>query len=164
MTVVLLGGSAIALTTAMPAINTQPVASSTTAGASTTFTVAATGCPAPTYQWQRQAVGSTWQNLSESTTYTGVQTGTLTIAATTTAMSGDQFRVQISNSSGSATSNVAALTVTGSAMPPPPSTPTTGGGGTLDKWLLLALTVLVLRATGISGSLRHGMLKLRRWP
>jgi hypothetical protein len=165
MTVVSLGGSAIVLATAMPAISTQPTASSTMAGARATFTVAATGCPAPTYQWQRQAVGSTWQDLSESTTYTGVQTATLTIAGTTTAMTGDQFRVQISNSSGSATSNVAALTVTGSAMPMPTQTPpATGGGGTLDGWSLLALTLLVLRATGISVSLRPGILKLGRRP
>jgi hypothetical protein len=165
MTAVLLGGPTIALTTAIPAISTQPVASSTMAGASTTFTVVATGCPAPTYQWQRQPAGSTWQDLAESTAYTGVQTATLTVAATTAAMTGDQFRVQISNSSGNTTSNVATLTVTGSAMPQPtPSAPAAGGGGKLDTWLLLALAVLVLRAKGIPVYLRHGMLKAGRWP
>jgi hypothetical protein len=161
MTVVSLGAPAIVLTTAMPAISTQPAASSTMAGTSTTFTVAATGCPAPTYQWQRQPAGSTWQNLTESTTYTGVQTATLTVAGTTTAMTGDQFRVQILNSAGSAVSNVATLTVSGSTMPPPPSG--TGGGGTLDLWLLLALAILMLRAHGISAWLRPGMLKPGRW-
>jgi hypothetical protein len=153
MTVVQLGGSPITMTTAPPAINTQPAVSSKTAGANSTFTVAAAGCPAPTYQWQRLASGgTTWVDLTESTTYTGTQTATLTVNSTTTAMSGDQFRAQTSNSSGSATSSAVALTVTAATTTTPtpaPSTPTSsgggggGGGGKLDMWLLLALAVLV---------------------
>jgi alpha-L-arabinofuranosidase len=156
MTVLLLGGPAIALSTATPAINAQPAASSLTAGANATFTVAAAGCPAPTYQWQRQAAGSsTWQDLTESSTYSGVQSATLTVSATTVAMSGDQFRAQTSNSAGNTTSNAVALTVTAAATPTPtPSTPSAsgggggGGGGKLDLWLLLALATLVFRVTG----------------
>jgi hypothetical protein len=112
MTVVLLGGPAIVLATEMPVISTQPVPTSTMVGGSTTFTVAAAGCPAPTYQWQRQASGSTWRDLEESASYAGVKTATLAVAATTATMTGDQFRVRISSPSGSATSHAATLTVT----------------------------------------------------
>ena len=160
MTVVQLGGSPITLTTVTPAISTQPAASSKTAGANSTFTVAATGCPAPTYHWQRLASGgTTWTDLTESTTYTGTQTATLTVNSTTTAMSGDQFRAQTSNSAGSAISNAVALTVTAASTTPPPtpapSTPTSsggggGGGGELGATVLLALLALVLRAAGVS--------------
>jgi hypothetical protein len=152
MTVILLGGPTVTLTTAAPSISTQPAASSTTAGASAKFTVAATGCPTPSHQWQRLAAGSTiWQDLSETATYTGVQTATLTITATTAAMSGDQFRVQEINSSGTVASSVAALTVTGSTPPTqPPSPPqsSSGGGGKLDSWVLLVLAFAVLLRAG----------------
>jgi len=155
MTVILLGGPAVTLTTAASSISTQPAASAATAGANATFKVAAAGCPAPTYQWQRQASGtSTWQDLTESSTYSGVQTATLTVAATTTAMSGDQFRAQTTNSAGSATSNTAMLTVTAPAaqtpMTPVDPPPKSGGGGELDVWMLLALAALVTRTKGLT--------------
>lgn len=95
-----------------PAITTQPSSSTVSAGANASFTVAASGSPAPTIQWQRLPSGSsTWSNLSNTAPYSGVATGTLTVSGTTTAMSGDQFRAVATNAASSATSSAATLTV-----------------------------------------------------
>lgn len=46
-----------------------------------------------TFLWQRHPAGnSTWANLTDNATYSGVTTANLTINAATGAMSGDQFR------------------------------------------------------------------------
>ncbi|HEY1203459.1 MAG: immunoglobulin domain-containing protein [Bryobacteraceae bacterium] len=85
-----------------PVITMQP--GSRTAGENTqvTFSVAATGNPAPTYQWQRLSVSS-WGNVNCWTANC-----TFTVAATD---NGAQFRVMVSNSAGPVTSAVATLTV-----------------------------------------------------
>jgi hypothetical protein len=82
------------------------------AGQGATFTVAATGNPAPTYQWQRQAAGTTgFVALANGGGYAGVTTATLSVT-TTAAMHGDQFRAVASNGIGTAaTSTVATLSV-----------------------------------------------------
>jgi hypothetical protein len=78
--------------------------------------VDASGNPAPTYQWQRLAAGSTvWTDLTEGGSYRGVLGETLTINAPTAVMSGDQFRCVTTSAVGSAISNAATLTVGGSA-------------------------------------------------
>lgn len=145
MSVITLGGPAIALDSSAPAITAQPAPSSVAAGANATFSAAATGCPAPTYQWQREAAGSTtWQDLTESTAYQGVSTATLTVAGATAAMSGDKFRAQASNAAGAAPSNSSMLTVTASTTPAPTPTGKSGGGGSLGPWELAALAMCVL--------------------
>ncbi len=63
-----------------------------TPGGSTSFSVAVSGASA-TYQWQRQAAGTTgFSNLSNGSGFSGAQTATLTITNATTTMSGDQFQ------------------------------------------------------------------------
>jgi hypothetical protein len=47
-----------------PAITTQPVNQSVAAGANASFTVAATGAPAPSYQWQISFGGPSFTNLT----------------------------------------------------------------------------------------------------
>ena len=49
-----------------PTIGTQPTNATVVAGAPATFTVAATGTPTPTYQWQRN-IGGTFTNISGAT-------------------------------------------------------------------------------------------------
>ena len=102
-------------TGASPGFTTQPASVSASIGDPVVFTVVATGSPAPTYQWQRQpAAGGGFTNITEGGGYTGVTTATLTIAAATTGMSGDQFQCVASNTVNtltSATSNIATLTV-----------------------------------------------------
>jgi hypothetical protein len=74
-------------------IATQPTNQSVTPGGNATFTVVASGNPAPNHQWQRLPAGSsTWADLTNSAAYSGVTTAALTIIGTTTAMNGDQFR------------------------------------------------------------------------
>ena len=96
-----------------PSFTTQPSGVSVGVGANVQYNVAVAGNPTPTVQWQRLPAGSgTWANLSNSGSYSGVTTTTLTVSAATLAMSGDQFRCVATNSSGTATSNAGALTVT----------------------------------------------------
>ncbi len=100
-----------------PSITTQPLSQTMTAGQGISFTVAATGNPTPTFQWQRLPAGATtWETLSEGGSYHGVTSATLTIDSVTAAMSGDEFRVMLSNASGSVTSNTATLSVSGAAL------------------------------------------------
>ena len=96
-----------------PSFTTQPVNTATLAGSSASFTVAASGNPAPTLRWQRQAVGTIgFFDLSSSGTYSGVTSTTLSIFGSTLAMNGDQLRCVATNGIGTpATSNVATLTV-----------------------------------------------------
>jgi photosystem II stability/assembly factor-like uncharacterized protein len=102
------GGSSTA-----PAITTQPSNQAVAAGANATFTVAASGTPAPTLQWQMSANGgSTFTDLTNAGPYSGVTTATFTISAAPSSFSGRQFRCVATNSAGSATSTPATLTVT----------------------------------------------------
>ncbi len=76
-----------------------------------TFTVIASGSPAPIYQWQRKAVGqATFTNLVNSPTFSGVTSASLGVLGATATMEGDQFRVVVTNAVGSATSTAARLT------------------------------------------------------
>lgn len=86
-----------------PTITTQPVSQTVTAGQTATFSVVATGTAPLAYQWQKNGT-----NISAATA------ASYTTPVTTTADSGEQFRVLVSNSAGSATSNVATLTVNAS--------------------------------------------------
>jgi glucose/arabinose dehydrogenase len=83
-----------------PAITTQPQSQSITQGQPVTFAVAATGSPTLTYQWQ-------FNNAN----ITGATSASYTIANVQPANAG-QYRVIVSNGSGSATSNNATLAVT----------------------------------------------------
>lgn len=83
-----------------PTITTQPTNQSVTVGQTATFSVQATGSGTLTYQWQKA-----------TTPISGATASTYTTPATTSADNGSQFTVVVSNSAGSATSNVAMLTV-----------------------------------------------------
>jgi hypothetical protein len=96
----------------VPAITTQPVNQSVPAGTNATFTVAASGAPAPTYQWQISVGGPSFTNLTNAPPYSGVTTPTLTITAASAGLSGYQYRAVATNSAGAATSDAATLTVT----------------------------------------------------
>jgi hypothetical protein len=93
-------------TNVAPTFTTQPASQTVTVGAGVTFTAAASGSPAPTFQWQKNTVnigGATGSSYSIASTVAG-DAGTYTVVA--------------SNSAGTATSNGAVLTVN-----PPPSAP-----------------------------------------
>jgi hypothetical protein len=82
-----------------PVFTTQPVSQTVTAGANVSFTVATTGSPAPSYQWQKNGV-----NIS------GATSSTLSLTNVQTANVGSYVAIA-SNSSGVTSSNAATLTV-----------------------------------------------------
>jgi endonuclease/exonuclease/phosphatase family metal-dependent hydrolase len=86
-----------------PTIITQPQSQMVTAGAGVTFTVIASGNPAPAYQWQ-----------FNNTNLPGATSSSLTLNSVTTNQSGNYF-VVITNSAGSTNSQIVTLTV----FPPP---------------------------------------------
>ena len=97
---------------APPAITTQPSAQSVSSGGNASFTVTAGNSSGLNFQWQISTDGgTTWTNLSDSATYSGTGTGTLTANSVTATMSGDLFRCVITNSAGTVTSSSAALVV-----------------------------------------------------
>jgi glucose/arabinose dehydrogenase len=114
--------------TSAPGISTQPQSQTVSVGQSVTFSVTATGTAPLTYQWQRNGT-----NISGATS----ASHTFNAAATD---NGATYRVIVTNSAGSATSNSATLTVNSAPNPNAPvatiTTPATGtlysGGMTLS--------------------------------
>ncbi len=90
-------------------ITAQPIAEIVEEGANATFTASASGIPAPSVQWEVSTNGgTTWTN---DTADAGNATGTLTVASTTAAENGNQYRAVFTNSSGAVDSEPATLTV-----------------------------------------------------
>jgi hypothetical protein len=83
-----------------PTISTQPSNQTVTVGQSATFSVVANGTAPLSYQWQRG-----------TTRIAGATTMSYTLNPTSASDNGAQFKVMVSNSAGSATSNPATLTV-----------------------------------------------------
>src|SRR5271155_983667 len=83
-----------------PSISTQPASVTVTAGQTATFTVVASGTAPLTYQWQQNGAA-----------ISGATSASYTTPVTTSANNGEQFRVVVTNATGSVTSNVATLTV-----------------------------------------------------
>jgi hypothetical protein len=82
-----------------PGITTQPASQTATVGDAVTFSVVATGDPAPTYQWRKD--GADLANATDAT---------LTLSSVTTADAG-AYDVVVTNSAGAVTSDTATLTV-----------------------------------------------------
>lgn len=91
---------------AAPKIITQPANQTVTVGQAATFSVVATGTPAPTYQWQKNGA-----NIS------GATSASYSTPPTVSGDSGSTFDVIVSNSVGSVTSNLATLTVNPATAP-----------------------------------------------
>ena len=89
----------LGLTQIAPAISTQPLSQMVAPGANVAFTVAATGLPAPTYQWRKNG-----------TPIDGATGTTLTLSAVTSAAAGTYDAI-VSNPAGSTPSDAAVLTV-----------------------------------------------------
>ena len=89
-----------------PSITTDPVSASVTTGTSVTLTVAASGTPPLSYQWQKNG--------------SPIPGATATSYAIASAQSGDaaNYTCVVTNSAGSATSASATLTVTAAAVAP----------------------------------------------
>ncbi len=94
------GGYANGNGSVTPYITTQPGNQVVTSGQTATFSVSANGAAPLSYQWQKNGA-----NIS------GATSPSYTTPATTTADSGELFRVKVSNTAGTVTSNSATLTV-----------------------------------------------------
>ncbi len=96
-----------------PLIDRQPADQIVNVGEDATFTISATGTPAPSFQWSISTDGgTTWNPLADDTTYSGTDTDTLTISGANAAMSGNQFACVASNGiAPDAISDPATLTV-----------------------------------------------------
>jgi hypothetical protein len=94
------GGVGTPMEASAPVITTQPANQTVGAGQTATFSVVATGTPPLSYQWQK---GTSAIAGATSTTYTTPPTGL--------SDSGSTFRVVVSNSAGTATSDTATLAV-----------------------------------------------------
>ncbi|MBX7223175.1 MAG: immunoglobulin domain-containing protein [Blastocatellia bacterium] len=93
-----------------PAITTQPVAQAACPGSNATFTVAATGT-ALTFQWRKGGVNIANGPTGNGSTYSGVNTNTLTITGVVAADAGMFDVVIMGTCPPSATSNMVALSV-----------------------------------------------------
>ena len=80
-----------------PVIFVQPSNSTITAGGNTSFTVAASASPAPAYQWQVSANGTTWNNISDGGVYSGAATATLVLTGAPISYNNNQYRCIVSN-------------------------------------------------------------------
>src|SRR5437764_10452637 len=96
-----------------PVITTQPVNQTVITGQAATFSVVASGTAPMSYQWQKNGA-----NIS------GATSSSYATPATTTSDSGSSFKVVVSNSVGTATSNSATLTVNPAPVAPTITTQT----------------------------------------
>jgi sugar lactone lactonase YvrE len=130
-----MGGQAVA-----PPSGAAVASETVTSGQSATFSVSVSD-PTITFQWEMSTnSGSTWTSVSDNATFSGAQTDSLTVDDPTSAMSGEEFEVQLTNAAGTSTSAAATLTVSGSS----------GGGGSTSG--SVRITNLSTRATVGTGS------------
>ena len=84
----------------------------TVTGQPATFDVVASGTGPFTFQWQREASGSsTWTNLTNDGNYSGTTAAMMVIAHPTLALNGDHYRCVVFNTSGNVIGSATALTV-----------------------------------------------------
>ena len=94
-------------------ITSQPGNNTVCAGATASFSVAASGT-SPTYQWQESTDGgATWNNISNGGVYSGATSTTLTLTGVTAGMNGYLYRAVVTGAApcGFLNSGNAALTV-----------------------------------------------------
>jgi hypothetical protein len=93
----------------IPTITSQPASVSVASGATTTFTVAASGST-PFYQW-----------YLNGSPIAGATSASYTTPALTTANNGDRYTVSVYNSAGNAVSTAAVVTIASTAPAPGPT-------------------------------------------
>ena len=98
---------------ATPVITTQPAAGAAFVGQTATFTVAATGSPTLTYQWQKNGAP-----------IAGATSSSFTTPVLTAADNGSAYSVVITNPVGHVTSSAASLTVNAAVAPAILTSPT----------------------------------------
>lgn len=109
-------------------ITAQPQSVVVPAGGSASFSVTATGLPAPTYQW-----------FLNGTALQGATSPTYSVSNVSAQQHGGNYTVVVSNTLGSVTSSAASLTIPVSAAD---TSTGGGGGGAPSTWFLGALALL----------------------
>ena len=89
-----------------PVIQTQPQSMTAAVGGTASFSVVATGTPAPTYQW-----------FENGTPIAGATSSTYTTPILAATDSGEQYSVAVTNAGGTVNSAIATLTVTQNVAP-----------------------------------------------
>ena len=99
-----------------PVITAQPISVATT-NVTASFSVTATGDPAPTYMWYFSKDGVSWTPMTDASSmgaayknFNGDSSNKLNISANTSVWDGYKFRCTVTNSAGSVNSNIATLT------------------------------------------------------
>ena len=136
-----------------PTISGQPTDQTVTEGSTATFTVTASAgedgnTNTLTYQWQQSTgSGGSWTDIN------GANSASYTTEATTTSMSGDQYRCVVTGAASrvSVVSSAAALTVTAKPTYTITVSQTAGGTATADKTTAAAGETVTLTATPDSG-------------
>lgn len=112
-------------------------------------------------QWQVSTDGSTWMNLANTSTYSGVNTATLTVNAATAGLNNLRYRFNATDQGVVATSNAATLTVAQAFFPFPSSIALDGAGNlyvsdasanTVQKIDTLGQVSLLAGTSGTAGS------------
>ena len=112
-----------------PTITTQPANQTVTVGQTAIFSVVASGTAPLSYQWQKNGA-----NIG------GATSASYTTPATTSTDNGSTFKVVVSNSAGSMTSNPATLTVTADTTPPTVSITSPTSGATVSGTITVTAT------------------------
>ncbi len=104
-----------------PVITLQPQSKTVALAAPTSFRVAASGAPVPSYRWQRlPAGGGGWADVDPgiNQAYGGVTTPTLILyGGTLSGNHGDQFRCVVSNVAGMVVSEAATMSISAAIAP-----------------------------------------------
>ncbi len=96
-----------------PAVTMQPVNQTVNAGQTATFTVAASGTPAPAVQWLVSTDGgASWTNIA------GATSTTLTLSNVAAMQNGNEYEAIFTTSAGTAATNPALLTIDYVAVQP----------------------------------------------
>lgn len=122
-----------------PLIQSQPQSATVPSGGSVTFSVGATGLPAPSYQWSK-----------DGTQIPGAASATLVLSNVTPASAGS-YAVRVSNSLGSVVSVAAVLTVT-----TPPSITTQPASQTVTAGRNVSLSVVATGTAPLSYQWKKG--------
>ncbi len=142
-------------TAVAPAVTTQPASVTVAAGATATFTAAASGTPVPSVQWQSKVGVGSWVDIE------GATAPTYAAASVAESASGTQYRAVFTNAAGDAQTNAATLTVTPAGDPGLPETggdpseddltPGNSGSVTVPDSVVQGGTVTVNVGTGHAG-------------
>jgi hypothetical protein len=122
-----------------PSITTQPASQTVTVGQTATFSVTSSGPGPLSYQWSKNGAA-----------ISGATSSAYTTPVTTSADTGSQFTVAVSNSTGTVTSSAATLTVQASGQLTASATNLNYGNITVGSSSLLPVTLTNKGASSVS--------------